>query len=65
VHDRPFDLDCLFRIYHVDLANSAAPKLSGPAVRIIPDLPAIAARKRAFRAVRTRTVFARTRFVNI
>jgi hypothetical protein len=57
----------LFRIQHVDFgnaANSTAPKAFGAGCAIIPNLPMIA-RERTPPAVRTRTLFARTRFVNI
>ncbi len=65
-HDRAFQFDGFFRIHDIDLrdvANSAAPKFSGPAAQSFLDLPAIA-RKGTLPAVRTGTLFARTRFVN-
>jgi hypothetical protein len=44
-------------------SEQLGPENSGPAVQSIPDLPAIA-RKRTARAVRTRPLFAGTRFID-
>jgi len=66
-HDRSFNTDRFVRIHDVDLskiANSAA-LTEAPAAQSIPDLPAIASCKRTLRAVRTRTIFSRTSFVNV
>ena len=54
-HDRPLQFDGFVRVHDVDLGELAKQSIS--------NLPMIA-REGTLRAVRTRTLFARTRFVN-